>query len=443
MPTRAQLIADLKGRGVGGKLSKMTKSQLLDLAGNGARRRPMIELEPLPESTAGRGSTPSRKLNMYQLYVQRHMKENPGATFGEAATAYKQHKAGQSNEHMEAMSDALEDGQSLNEAHEEAVEKVDEADYLDQYMSGGSYYDENRALSDDELSDGELELDPYMEGGAYKLEGGSFLGMNWHDIGANALQGIGQIGQMVAMGMDVPEYNPEAAAAEKAAADQAATQRPEPTPLAPQGRTMMSNPRARFPFSRSAAAEENLSGPFETRGARAPATEDILARRFPSKPSNNPQPGDSTHMGIPRAQGATPRMSTGSSAYENRQSVARPRTAPSDAVASPRAVEKLTKDAKKAITDKLGEKGADESWPAYFKRVGWTKKTALLLASTGAEEAGSAMKQQAQTLSIRNEINTEEEDEKQREQRERDSRDAALAADWQRTRDRSENPYLN
>jgi hypothetical protein len=32
MPTRAQLIADLKGRGVGGKLSKMTKSQLLDLA---------------------------------------------------------------------------------------------------------------------------------------------------------------------------------------------------------------------------------------------------------------------------------------------------------------------------------------------------------------------------------------------------------------------------
>jgi hypothetical protein len=53
------------------------------------------------------------------------------------------------------------------------------------------------------------------------------------------------------------------------------------------------------------------------------------------------------------------------------------------------------------------------------------------------------MKQQAQTLSIRNEINTEEEDEKQREQRERDSRDAALAADWQRTRDRSENPYLN
>jgi hypothetical protein len=36
MPTRAQLIADLKGRGVGGKLSKMTKSQLLQLPAEGA-----------------------------------------------------------------------------------------------------------------------------------------------------------------------------------------------------------------------------------------------------------------------------------------------------------------------------------------------------------------------------------------------------------------------
>ena len=38
--------------------------------------------------------------------------------------------------------------------------------------------------SDDELSDGELELDQYMEGGAYELKGG-FLGLTnntWSDI---------------------------------------------------------------------------------------------------------------------------------------------------------------------------------------------------------------------------------------------------------------------
>jgi hypothetical protein len=51
MPTRAQLIADLKRQGVDGKLSKMNKAQLTQLAEQrGSRRRPTIELEPLPES---------------------------------------------------------------------------------------------------------------------------------------------------------------------------------------------------------------------------------------------------------------------------------------------------------------------------------------------------------------------------------------------------------
>ena len=73
MPTRAQLIADLKSRGIGGKLSKMNKTELLRLSGqHGGRRQPIIELEPLPEATPA-PEQKGRGLNVYQQYCTRPM----------------------------------------------------------------------------------------------------------------------------------------------------------------------------------------------------------------------------------------------------------------------------------------------------------------------------------------------------------------------------------
>ena len=53
MPTKAHLIAELKGQGVRGKLSKMSKSELMNLSsqstGSRMKGSGRIELEPLPE----------------------------------------------------------------------------------------------------------------------------------------------------------------------------------------------------------------------------------------------------------------------------------------------------------------------------------------------------------------------------------------------------------
>ena len=56
MPTKAQLIAELKGQGVRGKLSKMSKGELTKLTSpsNTMQGRGRIELEPLPEEAATR-----------------------------------------------------------------------------------------------------------------------------------------------------------------------------------------------------------------------------------------------------------------------------------------------------------------------------------------------------------------------------------------------------
>jgi hypothetical protein len=67
----------------------------------GKMRRPPRQLDP----KRGVKSRRERFLygyepKTYQLYVQRHMKENPGATLGEAATAYKQQKERTSTDYL-------------------------------------------------------------------------------------------------------------------------------------------------------------------------------------------------------------------------------------------------------------------------------------------------------------------------------------------------------
>ena len=41
------------------------------------------------------------------------------------------------------------------------------------HMAGGAYWTDNTALSDEELSDNEDDLEQYMEGGSYTLSGGN------------------------------------------------------------------------------------------------------------------------------------------------------------------------------------------------------------------------------------------------------------------------------
>ena len=75
MATKAELISQLKTQGVRGKLSKMSKSQLLELTreqkGSGS-----LELESDDdERVAGAGKRPPSN---YQAFVAKHLKENGG-----------------------------------------------------------------------------------------------------------------------------------------------------------------------------------------------------------------------------------------------------------------------------------------------------------------------------------------------------------------------------
>jgi hypothetical protein len=72
---------------------KMTKSQLLDLAGNGARRRPMIELEPLPESS------PSSALYPAPALVYNVPRRACASASSRLSFANRERRAAQSPEH--------------------------------------------------------------------------------------------------------------------------------------------------------------------------------------------------------------------------------------------------------------------------------------------------------------------------------------------------------
>ena len=82
MPSRSEIIAQLKSRGTKGKLSKMKKAELQDLLQRTAP--PQLELEPDEQSGNGKGT--------YKEFMKAHLKQH-GGNMSKAAAAYREAKA--------------------------------------------------------------------------------------------------------------------------------------------------------------------------------------------------------------------------------------------------------------------------------------------------------------------------------------------------------------
>eukprot|EP01045_Picozoa_sp_COSAG04_P002738 COSAG04_NODE_104_length_26097_cov_12.466074_11_plen_517_part_00 len=82
MPSRSEIIAQLKSRGTKGKLSKMKKAELQELLHRTAP--PQLELEPDEQSGNGKGT--------YKEFMKAHLKQH-GGNMSKAAAAYRDAKA--------------------------------------------------------------------------------------------------------------------------------------------------------------------------------------------------------------------------------------------------------------------------------------------------------------------------------------------------------------
>jgi len=82
MPSRSEIIAQLKSRGTKGKLSKMKKAELQELLHRTAP--PQLELEPDEQSGNGKGT--------YKEFMKAHLKQH-GGNMSKAAAAYREAKA--------------------------------------------------------------------------------------------------------------------------------------------------------------------------------------------------------------------------------------------------------------------------------------------------------------------------------------------------------------
>jgi hypothetical protein len=142
MVTKAQLISELKERGVRGRLSKMTKSELhkLHSEGQSGSGRGKIELEPL---SGGTSESQARPKSNYQAFVSKHLAAHNGSMKKVAELYRQQHAKKHTPEHMAAMDGAMADGQNFDEAPQKAMSQVGAGDDVDKYMSGGSYWDSN------------------------------------------------------------------------------------------------------------------------------------------------------------------------------------------------------------------------------------------------------------------------------------------------------------
>eukprot|EP01048_Picozoa_sp_COSAG05_P005423 COSAG05_NODE_322_length_11414_cov_47.115510_2_plen_326_part_00 len=236
MVTKAQLISELKAKGVRGKLSKMTKPQLQKLHRDHSdisSSRGNLELEPLP----GERTTVARKRSTYQEFVAQHLKEN-GGNMAAAASAYREqqgsglagdigrkvgkavthgavgvargvrdavkeelhhkkedHKGGSmsdhakhhSKEHMQAMEREMAKGASFDAAHDSAMETVGagyDSDDTDQYMEGGAYWADK---------DFTMSMEPEMQGSRHWYNPFTWSSGTQQAVGT-ALQTAGMIG---------------------------------------------------------------------------------------------------------------------------------------------------------------------------------------------------------------------------------------------------------
>jgi len=163
--TRADIISELKRRGVKGRLSKMKKHELEDLLG---RSKPGLSLEDAPEEKKkSAGST-------YHAFVRENLKKH-GGDMRAVAAAYRKQKGGGDVEGggliekagkavgkaatqgaiglvkgaASAAKDALTGegdahGEFMEATHSYCDSQKGGADDVEQYMEGGSYWDDEK-----------------------------------------------------------------------------------------------------------------------------------------------------------------------------------------------------------------------------------------------------------------------------------------------------------
>jgi hypothetical protein len=197
MPTKAHLIAELKGQGVRGKLSKMSKGELIGLSAQSAdsrmKGRGRIELEPLPEEAATRVQ-PKQKAprSSYQQFVSDHLKSH-GGDMRAVAAAYRDQKGGGSGDSHKEFMDATHD---YCDQKGGADDSSDSDDDVSEYLEGGSHWNDN---------DFSMSLEPHDD-----MQGGWF----WDSWTPQDKQGAGMLAStfgMMALGAFAPEVMGESA----------------------------------------------------------------------------------------------------------------------------------------------------------------------------------------------------------------------------------------
>jgi len=164
--SRAEIISELKRRGVKGRLSKMRKHELEDLLG---RSKPGLSLEDAPEEKKrSSGST-------YHAFVRENLKKH-GGDMRAVAAAYREQKGG--GEDVEGGGFIEKAGKAVGKAAAQGAIGVAKgvAAAAKEAMDGGgdahgesmeathSYCDSQKGGADD-------DIDQYMEGGSYWDEG--------------------------------------------------------------------------------------------------------------------------------------------------------------------------------------------------------------------------------------------------------------------------------
>ena len=419
--------------GVRGRLSKMTKSELQKLhsQGQSGSGRGKIELEPL---SGGTSEPKTRPKSDYQAFVSKHLAAHNGSMKKVAELYRQQHAKNHTPEHMQAMDEAMADGQNFDEAHDTAMSQVGAGDDVDKYMAGGSYWDSHTYKDVVDGPDGDPDIDDFLEGGAhwdkYEYTGGDWEDdlnpKNWSkDTWGNILSAAGVLGLTMA---GAPE------AEEVPAMSNASTQAVETSEIGTQVGTEGDLP-PRF------QGEEPPIAPVTRVGADLSAAD--RARLEPPPAYEDPPEYTPRQSEIPTQTEAEP--------TETEPTEEAP--TPDAAEETPGRAQRLHNWSKRQYEQRMGlKKGFMDMKPGetkgrYALRVGMGSVPSTgRLASIAATETGEKFKSEYDQDQIEKKVGdeaTETRDKIDALNLEREEeQDNSLAARWQSARDRTSNPYL-
>ena len=505
MATKAELISQLKTKGVRGKLSKMSKSQLLELTreqkGSGS-----LELESDDdERVAGAGKRPP---STYQAFVAKHLKEN-GGDMKAAAAAYREqkgsglagdigrkvgkavthgavgvargvrdavkeelhhkkddHKGGSttsmtsmsdhakhhSDKHMDVMEREMDDGASFDDAHDSAMEQVGSG--IDQYMAGGSYWADKDFSMATELQGSGDWYNPFSWSSGTQQAVGTVL----QTAGMMGLMALGGPEAEAAMGAEEGQVATKAmSSAEKEALELKDTRYLSDSPMNPDYKPPRPtpvrdiDPQTRFTSTSSSgsSASEGLRGSTTLNPEALDGSEvagDTLGDDTAATSDKEPL----FHTPEPASDEALEGTEEDSESERIKKNVNK--------------MKRLVKEGKHAAARKLREGLVDkygvgvdvkagEGWGKYLQRVGYKVMIPSLSVEAGeklkteGEQKESFTKMEATTGAVTEAIEDAEKglgaNQANIMQEIQRERQRNLASEWQRARDRTYNPYMS